>query len=538
MELYNDILKYIRKFKLELLFSFVFTCIFSLGYILNTYDTVDINPLGGRLLTVYIFTSILLWCALFWAFVFLRHRIEKKIVKSRKPLFKNISDKRFFLFTWLAIITLSSPLILLSVGTMTTDSWSSVSQVAGSSALSSAHPIIFTGFVSIFLTLGHLLGSMHIGILLFSLTQSAILAAIFSVVITWMRKERFSNILIFSSFIFYSIIPINAMAGLNMWKDILFAGIGLLLLMILRSIYVKRSEFFTKKNVLYFTLLVFLFCTWRNNGLYAYLLATPLIILSDRKVFFNKKYLALFVTPILLVGVYLLSISFLATPPSSAESMSIPMQQLTRTAKYHQSSISEEDYKMLNKILPLGEVTELYDPNLSDPVKGRIILSELNANKGDYMKLWVSLLVRYPKTFIAATAYNTFGYIYPMRASPTTTDLVIDNDTQLFVPKDYVDDAYDNGNKRMVEEYRNILRSIFPLAQNIGLYTCIILLSLYITILRRRFELTGAFILLAALLVSVLLGPVNGEFRYLYLFVISSPFILASSLYPASLQKK
>jgi hypothetical protein len=208
--------------------------------------------------------------------------------------------------------------------------------------------------------------------------------------------------------------------------------------------------------------------------------------------------------------------------------LSVPLQQIARTVKYHSNSISEEDRNTINEILSFEQLSKKYNPNLSDPVKSSFNTKVFNEDKEKYIKLWFKLFMEHKKTYSAAFLYNTYGYIYPFRSSYTITDAVIDNASPPNAPKGYSENIYNRGGKLVVVKYRDLITSMAPLLYNIGFYTCIILLGAYVAIIRRRRELTGVFIILLCLFLTTILGPVNGEFRYLYLFVVATPFIIGA----------
>ncbi len=82
----------------------------------------------------------------------------------------------------------------------------------------------------------------------------------------------------------------------------------------------------------------------------------------------------------------------------------------------------------------------------------------------------------------------------------------------------------------MVATYRNIITDAIPLVNNTGTYLCIFIFALYVSVVKRSRELGWVFVVMIGLLLTTILGPVNSEFRYLYLFVIATPFILVSAL--------
>jgi len=520
----------------EVLFSGIISMLLTVGYILFTYQTIDITGLGKSLL-VYVLGWLTTWFLVLFVLVGIKYLATQKQKTKKQISTKKISDRKFWLLTSLAIFVLYFPLILINQSVLTPDSWNSIGQVVGDSPLSSVHPIIFTAFLGFFVNIGLFFGSFQFGLVLFSIAQSVILALIFGYVILWMRNENLNRAFLIATFIFYAILPINAIAGIIMWKDILFAGFGLLLLILIRRLYVEKSAFFTKKNITYFLLIAFLFCVWRNNGIYTYILSIILIAGISYRVFLNPKYVALLVAPLLLVGIYSISSFFISKPTSQAEAMSVPLQQIARTVKYHGDTISSENKATIDEILPYEQLGKNYDPNLSDPVKSSFNVAVFNENKAKYLKLWFDLFLDYKKTYVAAFLYNTYGYTYPLRASPTTTDLVLDNASHLNAIKGYSDSGYESGGKEATSKYRDLIMSPMALLRNIGFYTVVLLVAAYIAVIRRRFELIGVFIVLFSLFLTTILGPVNGEFRYLYLFVIATPFVIGAAISNVNIRK-
>jgi len=518
----------------EILFSFVFAAILVVGHILFTNIDIDVQIIGAKKGLGYAVSFLITWGIALFFLVLLKRLALRQAKVSDGVVLERFSDKKLWLITSLVIFTCYLPVILLTVSVLSPDSWSSLGQVTGAIPLSNANPVIFTGFVGLFISIGLLFNSFVLGTLLFSLAQSAILAMIFALVIVWMRKEKIGKYGIVAALIFYAILPVNAVAGTIMWKDMLFSGFALLFLIVLRKLYLEKDAFFTRKNITYFVVLAFLFCTFRTNGLYAYVLffvlAIILAVILKYKVLLKPKFFALLLSPLLLAFVYLsLVVPLFAKPATTSYGMlCVPVQQIARTVKYHINDLSAEEKATINEIFPVDQLGELYNPNLSDPAMGSLKTKAYDENKPKYLGLWFQLLAKYPQTFIAATLYNTYGYTYPYSVSPTPTDTIMDNSIHVNAFKDYSDPAFVDGNKQAVVAYGATISNIAPVVHNIGFYTCVLLLAAYVAMVRKKRELLGVFLILLCLFLSTVAGPVNGEFRYLYLFVIALPFILGS----------
>jgi hypothetical protein len=513
---------------LEILFSIIFTIVFVSGHILSSYKTIDVNSLGARAIISYFCGSLIIWGATLFSLVYIKKRSLRKSINPKGIFLKNLSDRKLWLLTTGIIFASYLPIILLSHSVLSPDSWNSIRQITGDQPLANTHPIIFTEFAGIFIRIGLLFKSLELGLVLFSLAQSVILAMIFAEVVVWMRRARIGTGSIVATLLFYAVLPVNSIAGIILWKDILFAGFGLMLLVTVRQLYVEKDKFFNKRNISLFIALAFVFCAWRNNGFYAYLVFVILALTINRETFFNKRHLLLLFSPLILFIMYSTISSLVAKPTTLAEAMSVPLQQIARTVKYHNDTISTKEKGTIEQILPYNQLSEKYNPALSDPVKGSFDVSAFKRDESKYAELWLKLFAEHPKSYVAAFLYNTYGYTYPFYPSSTTTDIISDNDIHFNAIKGYSDETYNNGGKIMITKYRDLIMSVVPFFQNIGFYFCIIMLGLYIAIIRRLKELVGVFIILFGVFLTTILGPVNGEFRYLYLFVVATPFVIGS----------
>ena len=89
--------------------------------------------------------------------------------------------------------------------------------------------------------------------------------------------------------------------------------------------------------------------------------------------------------------------------------LSIPFQQTARYVHDLEYDVTPEEQAAINAILPYEELGELYNPELSDPVKDR-----MKSVTGDefkrYLNAWLVMGLRHPGVFIQATLKNTYTY--------------------------------------------------------------------------------------------------------------------------------
>jgi hypothetical protein len=94
--------------------------------------------------------------------------------------------------------------------------------------------------------------------------------------------------------------------------------------------------------------------------------------------------------------------------------LSIPVQQTARTVARHEKSIPASERVAIDAVLLYDGLAKVYQPRRSDPVKARWNLDATRAQKLAYARVWFAQLTRYPGTYFAATANNTFQYFAPI----------------------------------------------------------------------------------------------------------------------------
>lgn len=522
-------IEFVKSNLLEGVFAFMFAVIFMLGYLLTRYEALDIMQFSPYTTLAYFASTAVLTSVIFIVFHFIRSLVVSRKNHRKQILLPSVSDRKLWIWVSVAIFICYIPIIVMGNSVLTYDSWNSVAQATGEISLTNLHPVIFTLFLGLFAQIGVLTGDIDYGLVLFSITQSAILAAAFGWIIIWMRNVGIGVYGLVATFLFYSILPINAIAGIIIWKDILFAVSALIMAIFVRKLYIQKDSFFTRKNVFYFVLFAFLFCMLRHNGFYAYVGFIVLAVALNYRLLLGKKYLLILFVPVAIYTCYTSLVSLaIPSPSASIGTIIVPLQQVARTVKYHSDTISDSDKRIIDEVLPFDSIGNIYNPNILDPVKGKFNDEAYNKNKSRYVELWFRLGIEYPKTYLAAFVYGVYGYMYPYKPSSTVTSITPSNRDQANAPIVYEDDAASSGRKTALGEYRDILLGVAPILQNIGFYFCIVFVALYVAILKRSKELVGVFVLLFCILLTTILGPVNGEFRYLYSFVVSVPFVITA----------
>ncbi|WP_344806966.1 DUF6020 family protein [Microlunatus ginsengisoli] len=110
-------------------------------------------------------------------------------------------------------------------------------------------------------------------------------------------------------------------------------------------------------------------------------------------------------------------------PGTGTDSLSIPLQQTARTVRQHGKDISPAQRAAIDRVLRYDGLAKAYVPRRSDSVKGRWDDEAPLSAKLAYFKVWLTQLLRYPGTYFAATANNTYEYFAPVSRLDFQSDL-------------------------------------------------------------------------------------------------------------------
>lgn len=127
-------------------------------------------------------------------------------------------------------------------GNISGDSFSSIYQ-ALSHITSTAHPVLFTLLVKVTLKTGlFLFHNMNAAIAVFSITQMLLLDGILTYTVFWLNRHGISRKGCILAVIYFALNPLIVRFSFTMWKDILFSGVMLLLVLFLYDVAIGAKR--------------------------------------------------------------------------------------------------------------------------------------------------------------------------------------------------------------------------------------------------------------------------------------------------------
>ena len=485
---------------------------------------------------------------------FLLLLLEQRSVRIRKILEGNSSKRgsapaeetqttvQLFWLIFLLLLSCWLPWFLYDFpGVMTPDSLSQFSQANGLAGYSNHHPFVHTLLIQLFTSLGNaVFHDVYAGIACYTVFQMIVMALIVAYGLQVLFRSGAGKKLCFCFLLFYALVPYNGIFAVTMWKDILFSGFFLLFAL---SIYqllplCREGHRLSERPwlLVLFAVSSVLVCLMRSNGLYAFVFSVPFLIYAFRR--HGKVILPLQVLVLAVVFVVKGPVmdAFDVSQPAFSESLSIPAQQIARVV-YEGRALSEEQKNLLGKTVEYSAIADYYQPELSDPVKALIQYGHpeyLETHKGDYLRLWVQLGLKYPLDYWNAFVDQTKGYWFPDAPGLLTNEGISPNELGLSWQPVLRGQAVTK-----IVEILSKLYTIFPLyglLYSIGAFTWAAVFLFANCLLHGKKENWILFLPFFAILLTLCAAtPVASDVRYAYSLILSMPLLIHAGIETAGL---
>ncbi len=435
---------------------------------------------------------------------------------------KNIKPRTFFIFWGIIFICWIPYLLKYFPGITSIDPTYQIYQALGKMNLSNHHPICHTFIIYIFFNLFNFNGNYNISLAVYSVFQMLVTSAIYSFSIYYMLKRNIPKRVIILSVIYFALNPVMAMYSITVWKDILFsASILLYTIGIYELITNAKNALNSKKYIIFLAISIISTMIFKHNGFYIVVLSAPIVIILLRK--YWKKLTVIYVSIIIIYYIFnnvLLNVLNVAPSPS-VEALSIPVQQIARVVKYNGNSLEEEEINSISKFMDYDKLSEAYNPRLADPVKMCFNNEAFAKNKMEFIKLWISLFFKYPKTYINSFLSNTYGYWYPETSYWMFQRTIIENDIGLEQNSIINVNLLDG----IVEE-RNI--PVISMLFSIGfiVWVCIVIVGYHLY--KKDYKKIVIFLPVFILWLTAIASSVFCEFRYLFGIFTCAPIFIST----------
>ncbi len=527
--------------------AIILACFFAtievIGYSLNYYLDLS-NIFCSRTAILkngmkWVGYAIIFYTIIVFVFDKLNNLIEKRRQKENKNVSFFTSNKKSFFICMGIIILAWLPYILRYFpGNVSYDSLWQILQATGVTNFNNHHPVIHTSIIWLTMSIGKMFGNYNVGIAIYSIIQMLIMSAIFSFVIYYMAKKNISISFRIVTLIFFAIYPINAIYSITMWKDIIFSGFVVLVIIQMIEIVTNTEVFFQKKkNIILFILSLIIMSLFRNNGIYVTVFAMPFLIITVKK--YYRILLIAFLVVLVICGIIKGPIFEIFNINSSSirEALSVPLQQFARVVVVR-GDVTIEEKEAIYNFLPIEDYVEVYNPTISDPIKAKFNEEYFYEHKMEFVGLWIKIVLKYPVEVIEAFLCNSFGYWYPeTQYWKVYTEIyqegINESSTGLIkAPFDIHKIPLIKGKliDTMVELIDNKNIPIISMLFSIGFAFFIVIISFMYLYYKKRYKELIIYVPIIVLWFTCMASPVHCEFRYIYSMFISLPSLISINL--------
>lgn len=410
-------------------------------------------------------------------------------------------------------------------GIVTNDSLAQINNIL-TGEYSNHHPVFNTIVIKLFIDIALSLGmDISIGILFFCIFQSIFMSLIYAYCVETMCEMGMNKYVLAIVALFYALVPYNFVYSNTLTKDTMFAGFALLLVI---SLFRIREQL-GRKNLS--MVLLFMssvgFILFRTNGYYAYIVLIIVLILVqfERKREILYIVLSSFVVAFILRGPVLEV--FNVVQPDTAESLSIPLQQIGRYVK-EGGILSDEEREYLDSIMVVDRIDEEYKDWISDPMKNLVRNaggnSVIEADKVEFIKTWLSLGLKSPVLYMDAWVDMTRAYYNSSYSNGSIFEIgVIDNDVGIDT------NVRSEGLKNAIVKCDSLMQG--KAITGLGLCLWILVILLCFSLMNNNYGFLESVLYIAIVLTLLIATPVGNSFRYVFPVLVGVPFVMVELVF-------
>lgn len=275
------------------------------------------------------------------------------------------------------------------------------------------HPVLLTYFYGVFFKIGNILGDTNVAVFLLSglilLVSSFCMAYLLKIVKKYISKKMYLILLIT-----VCIYPVFGIYSYTICKDNLFASaLTVFYAAILELSFENEKTNLDKGFKIRLLCVSVLIPFLKNQGL---IVVTISLFLAGMMYKNMRKYLMAVIGAEILIYIVLFSNILMPVlkiaPGGKQEALSIPFQQTALYVKEYGNELNQEEYEIINAVLPADEIADLYVAERADAVKFRYKQSASGADLANYFLLWIRQFFKHPDVYFKAFFAITDGYYY------------------------------------------------------------------------------------------------------------------------------
>lgn len=383
------------------------------------------------------------------------------------------------------------------------------------------HPVFQTYFIGMSLEFGRIFVSDNFGLFIYILIQTLVFSCVLSYSIKVLKSNKIKLSYRIILLLIYLLVPSYAFYSISFVKDTYYTIFMILFVLFIYDI-IKHNKVMNYKDILYLSLICLLICLFRHNGSVVIILSLLILIIYNKG---NriKLFASFSIFFIMFFSFNNILVPYLGISSGSVrEALSVPFQQTARYVKYYDDEISEDDKKVIDKVLNYDSLALRYKEEIADPVKNEFNKYTTKEDLKDYFIVWFKGLIKHPVCYIDAFLENTYGYFYPNKHNWYIYSSITSKyeDTGIF--------KYNFNNMYFLRGILSGYGNIFPYLPLLGLLVNIGFSGIWLGILsiylisNKKYKFLIVLVPLYLSLLICFVSPVNAYFRYAmpYIFVL------------------
>ena len=522
----------------------ILSALFTIFYLCGDYNNLSSGLTNRFYILIYLVCSAI---GFFFLFLFLIQRIYSLIPKI-SVFYAAASNKtatfpwKFFLITFGILFLCMVPFFLLNYpGVMTPDSLSQYRQIIGTDAYSNHHPWLHTMLFGIFYNIGEGISqSPYIGIACYTVFQMLLVSLCGAYSIACLLESGLKKWICVTLMVLFVICPFNLLYAVTIWKDILFSMAVLIVTVTLFRILLSLKNnciwYSSKRDLILYCISGFFMCMFRHNGLYAFIFFS-LILIVELFICYHRQLLSFALATLLVLALCMivkgpLMNAFSVIPGEFAYKVCIPLQQIGRVIT-NKRDLTAEQTDLIEKINDIDYIPDHYQKGGADPMFAWVLYGNqdyLIDHKGEYLKLWIEIGLKYPGDYISAFLDQTRGYWFPQAPEQVVYFGITENEDSLIAKPILTGPVLIKINELITKLYTMI--PIYGMFYSMGFFFFLLLLCCSIHL--RYHTLADAFIYLPVigLMLTVFIAvPLVADMRYGYPLVLCMPFLLCCCIW-------
>ena len=480
---------------------------------LNTFIAVIVSIFGFSLFAYRIVGNLL---------------IKQKNLNVFNKSKQHMKIKWFILAVLLMLLCWIPYFLRFFPGILTNDSYRVLNNT-NLNILNDNHTFGYTFFFGILWKFGMFIcNDMTLATALYTIIQMFLMSLIYNFSIKYFYDKGLNKIYCIFLYILFAFNPLHAYYSITIWRDILFSGA--LLLLVISLFEIVNSNFKLKiRYIILFVISVLAVMFFRNNGIYVYLFILPFlfILTKNNKLFMRSMYIMLLIMYFVIKGPIYNVVG--VEKGKTTEAFSIPLQQISRVISLNRR-IDKDTLKELNEFLDTKSVKTAYVPYISDSIKAITNNENLSENGMEFINAWLKLLIKYPGDYLDAYLSQTLGYWFPNTMYWTVGTFRTEGrfETEPVYNTNYIGNVGAN----IIDSFDTQRVPFFILVWSVGLQFYILLFATVIAIYNKKGKYLLCYIPIWGLWLSIMVAtPVFCELRYVYSLFLTVPFLLIISLY-------